>query len=201
MDFPVIHDAASAAINHLLGLGFPSFYSADPLAQRHRKFRLSLLRSDSGEILTPESFSGVSSPSISATLSPLDAAAPPPVKKRRTFKAAPRALARKTKCKPHVHDMDDGNSGEGFDNGKFGDGDGSFGGGRWNYGGGGGGWDSGWEEPLNSAFSSFFYEVIGWIALSHCVHFSLKKLGRFLETSVNAPERVVHFVNLSTVGP
>ncbi|KAI3968488.1 hypothetical protein MKX01_007798 [Papaver californicum] len=128
---------------------------------------------------------------ISSGLSPVDAIAPPIVRKN-LYKTAPRTLIRKSRRTRRrsltAGDSDDGGD-DGAENGFFGD-DGPFGGSGSSGGGGGRGWSFGsgggsnWsddddeEDLLASADPAFdfVYEVISWIVLSNCVHFAFKKV-------------------------
>ncbi|XP_061349238.1 uncharacterized protein LOC133294564 [Gastrolobium bilobum] len=130
---------------------------------------------------------------ISAMIMPYDAVAPPPVKpaaykvpRRRTL------LRRKRRTKRRLSDDGSGDAGdEGF---FYGDGgDGPFGGGGGGFGGsgGGGGWNDNrfgdghnWDEPsLPDPAFDFVYQVLSWIMLSNCLHFSFKKIVRIVADS------------------
>ncbi|KAK7387933.1 hypothetical protein VNO78_22732 [Psophocarpus tetragonolobus] len=126
---------------------------------------------------------------ISAMIQTFDAVAPPPVKptsyriRRRTL------LRRKQRTKRRLSGDVTGDAGnEGF---LFGDGgDVPFGGGGFGGGGSGGGWNfnrfgggHNWDEPSSSvpdpAFD-FVYQMLSWIMLSNCLHFSFKKIVRIV---------------------
>lgn len=128
---------------------------------------------------------------ISAMIQTYDAVAPPPVKPT-TYRLRRRTLLRrKQRTKRRLSGDDSGDAGnEGF---LFGDGgDGPFGGGG-DFGGGGvggGGWNfnrfgggNNWDEPSSSvpdpAFD-FVYQVLSWIMLSNCLHFSFKRIVRIV---------------------
>ncbi|KAL1806698.1 hypothetical protein ACET3Z_029766 [Daucus carota] len=131
--------------------------------------------------LIADSISAAASPGalhLSSVIFPIDAVAPPPVK-RNYIPKAPRSLVRK-RCRTRRRSLTGGDDEDGGDGGFFG-GDGPFGGGG---GGGGGGWNfdgSDWEESSASwsdpAFD-FVYEVMSWIALSNCLLYAFKKVLR-----------------------
>lgn len=129
--------------------------------------------------LIADTISAAASPGalhISSVIFPIDAVAPPPVR-RSYIRKAPRSLVRK-RCRTRRRSLTGGDD----DDGGFFGGDGPFGGGGG--GGGGGGWNfdgSDWEESSASwsdpAFD-FVYEVMSWIALSNCLLYAVKKVLR-----------------------
>ncbi|XP_021290096.1 uncharacterized protein LOC110421000 [Herrania umbratica] len=137
---------------------------------------------------------------VTATIVPVDAVAPPPVKPN-SYKTLPRTLLRR-KRRAKRTSFSGGEPNDGEDYGLFlssdgGDGYGPFGGGggggsSW----GGSGWNFGefggqnWDEssssssPWTGTALDFVYEVICWIALSNCVHFAFKKVIRIVANGI-----------------
>ncbi|ESW26305.1 hypothetical protein PHAVU_003G108000 [Phaseolus vulgaris] len=126
---------------------------------------------------------------ISSMIQPYDAVAPPPVKPV-TYRQRRRTLLRRKQRTKRILSGD--HTGDAVNDGfLFGDGgDGSFGGGSGFGGGGGSGWNfnrfgggHNWDEPSSSvpdpAFD-FVYQVLSWIMLSNCLHFSIKKIVRIV---------------------
>ncbi|KAL3749594.1 hypothetical protein ACJRO7_010691 [Eucalyptus globulus] len=146
------------------------------------------------------------SPCSSASMNPVDAVAPPPVKSDR-YRTLTRALLRRSRRRTKRRSLRSaGDPGEGDDGALYGDGvgDGPFGGGGggggggqgWNFDGfGGQSWDDSSRRPCwGSGFAfDFIYEVIYWIALSKCTHFAFKRVARIVaETMIGnvRPEKV-----------
>lgn len=133
---------------------------------------------------------------ISSVIFPIDAVAPPPVKSNSCRVPRRTLLRRKRRTKRRLSgDDSEGFGDEGF---FFGDGgDGPFGGGG--FGGSGGGWNfnrfgegHNWDESSSSysdpAFD-FVYQVLSWIMLSNCLHFSFKKIVRFAADGIVGDDR------------
>ncbi|XP_057957652.1 uncharacterized protein LOC131150744 [Malania oleifera] len=134
---------------------------------------------------------------ISAAIFPVDAVAPPPVRPNR-YRVSRRTLIRKNRRTRRRSFYEGGGEEEGFYGDGCDGGDGPFGsgaggGGGWNFGGFGG---SNWDESSSSSSSDpagpaldFLYEVISWIALSNCVHFAFKKVGRIVADGIGDDSR------------
>ncbi|KAJ4968829.1 hypothetical protein NE237_015530 [Protea cynaroides] len=165
MEVSAIADAIAVTTTHTIG--FENF-----IIRRH--YFNSILCGSSTE------------PSNAIGLLSISAVIAPPAVRSNSYRTAPRKFTRhmkRTRRRTSTGDSEDGEE-DGF----FGDGDdGPFGGGRCG-GSGGRGFDgyggSDWEESSYSSSSDpalgFFYEVICWIALSNCLHFSFKKLVRIV---------------------
>ncbi|XP_047335164.1 uncharacterized protein LOC124938713 [Impatiens glandulifera] len=125
---------------------------------------------------------------VSAVIFPVDSMARPPVRSRNLKTIPRRQVSRRKRTRRSRSATDGGSDGS--------DGGGYFGGGG---GGGGGGWNfdrfgwSNWDEsssssPADPAFD-FVYEVICWIVLSNCLHFSFKKVVRIVANGIGGSER------------
>ncbi|KAF8038281.1 hypothetical protein BT93_B0972 [Corymbia citriodora subsp. variegata] len=151
--------------------------------------RLLLLRRSAGLISLPDSSGAGPSPcSSAASMNPVDAVAPPPVKPD-PYRTLTRALLRRSRRTRRRLRRSAGGHGVGDDGALDGVGDGPFGGGGggggqgWNFDGfGGQSWDDSSRQPRwGSGFAfDFIYEVIYWIALSKCVHFAFKRVARIV---------------------
>ncbi|KAJ9536960.1 hypothetical protein OSB04_029693 [Centaurea solstitialis] len=132
---------------------------------------------------------------ISAGSTPMDAVAPPPVKK-----ATPKTLTRKRsrvkkRLKIDGFGADEGGGGSflfgGIDGGFIGGGGGGFGGSGGGGGGGGGFNGFNWDEsssssPADPAFD-FVYEALSWFVLSNCLIFAFKRMARIVGDGVADP--------------
>ncbi|XP_077218772.1 glycine-rich protein [Tasmannia lanceolata] len=140
--------------------------------------------------ISSESSSSSSSSPAFATLaiSAVDSISAPPIRPN-SYKSAPRTLSRRikrTRRRSLTGESDGEEDGfSGGDDGPFGGGGG--GGGRgWNFGryeGGSEDWEGESESFYSDLASDFVYEVLGWIALSNCVHFAFKKVVRIMGDS------------------
>eukprot|EP00268_Persea_americana_P009300 TRINITY_DN13707_c1_g1_i1.p1 TRINITY_DN13707_c1_g1~~TRINITY_DN13707_c1_g1_i1.p1 ORF type:complete len:179 (-),score=6.88 TRINITY_DN13707_c1_g1_i1:172-708(-) len=151
-------------------------------------FAKSLLRNPHSSASYPDPFHGAGTLTISAAALPTDAISPPTVRSKRP-PSVPRTLARRlrrTRKRSATDGSDDGDvDGEG--DGFFGSGDGPFGGGGGG-GSGGGRWNfdrSGDSSPYSDPAFDFVYEVLCWIVLLHCTHFSFKRIGDLFREKVS----------------
>ncbi|KAK9933854.1 hypothetical protein M0R45_021028 [Rubus argutus] len=191
MDISLVYDAVTVANTTAQGLGFSNF----PIRNHHL--------TSSNQISIGDSHPDESTPSngslqVSAFIFPVDAVAPPRVRSN-SYKTATRTLLRKKRrTRRRSSSGDDSNDGGEEDGGVFG-GDGPFFNGGWGGGGGGGGgwnfdrfgghnWDDSSASRSDPAFD-FVYEVIGWIALSNCVHFAFKRFIRIVADGLGDAER------------
>ncbi|XP_050374005.1 uncharacterized protein LOC126791575 [Argentina anserina] len=181
MDIALLYDAVSVANTAAQGLGFSNL----PIRNHHHPISVA------ADVDSPPSLQ------ISAFISPVDAVAPPRVRSN-SYKTATRTLLRKKRrTRRRSSGGDDSSDGGGEEDGGFFGGDGPFFNGGW--GGGGGGWNfdrfggSSWDDSSSSSRSDpaidFFYEVMGWIALSNCVHFAFKRVVRIMAEGLGDEER------------
>ncbi|XP_004296871.1 PREDICTED: uncharacterized protein LOC101293577 [Fragaria vesca subsp. vesca] len=190
MDITLLYDAVSVANTTAQGLGFSNL----PLRNHH-------LTSTNQISVAADSHPDDSPPSlqISAFIFPVDTVAPPRVRSN-SYRTATRTLIRKKRrTRRRSSSGDDPNDGGEEDGGFFG-GDGPFFNGGWGGGGGGGGggWNfdrfggNSWDDSSSSRSDpaiDFFYEVMGWIALSNCVHFAFKRMVRIVADGLGDEER------------
>lgn len=192
----IIVDSMTASTAHGLGFASRPHFSTSNIHN---------FLSDSSTEQCSSSSSGVLP--ISAVIFPVNAVAPPPVKSN-YYRTISRTLLR-NKRRTRRKTRSDGDSDGAEDDGWFFDGsDGSFfdGGRNGGDGGGGRGWNfdsfggENWDEPSYSGFAfDFVYEVLGWIALSNCVHFAFKKVIRIVAGGIVDADREKAPIRLSSV--
>ncbi|KAH6808660.1 glycine-rich protein [Perilla frutescens var. frutescens] len=178
MEIAVLSDAISSIAYTTQSLGFSNLLLNRP----YNVLSLSDVSSDQGPQSPPPFHISAASPPPTQTLT-----------RRRLRKA------RRVKRKIAADDGGDLNNGDvyfGFgDGGDINNGGGYFGrggGGKgWNFGGSGG---SNWGEYSDNSIPDpafdFVYEVLCWIAMSNCLHFAFKKVGKVVADGFGDREKI-----------